>query len=471
VAEQVPARLGHYEVRGSIGEGGMATVYLGLNHSHDRASDGDRVVALKVIKPLYAMNTEFVTMFTDEAKLVSQLKHPNIVEVYELGAEGNRLFMAMEFLHGQSLWHIWNACRERGIRLRYDVAAWIGARVAEGLHHAHESVDARGNPLGIVHRDVNASNIFVTYDGRVKVIDFGLARVANRLSQTRAGMVKGKLAYMSPEQAIGRLVDRRTDIFALGTTLWEVTVDRRLFKADDDAKTMEQVHAARIPNPMESVEGYPEGLWNVLRRALNRDPNLRFRDAADMSVAFDRVSMSEGRTVNESVMSGIMHALFEKERAAQNRWLEEARASSTMVEPMLRPERLSEAMFKMEDLPAAPASLMMMSSRDFAPSSERIPVAEATVRDSGAFAAGQSGENPGLSPSASMAVAPLSTSLTPRMPSAPARPVEDSEALSAAYPTPKEIKSVAPPGNLRVLFAAIVVLIVLLCAGLLLMRR
>ena len=179
----------------------MATVYLGFARDPTMPGGG-LLVALKVIKELYALNTEFVTMFSDEAKTVSRFNHPNIVRVFELGAEGNRLFMAMEFLNGQSLWHVWNACRERGVRLRYDVAAWIGARAAEGLHHAHELHDERGEFLNIVHRDVNASNIFITYDGQVKIIDFGLAKAANRVSRTRAGMVKGKLAYMSPEQVV-----------------------------------------------------------------------------------------------------------------------------------------------------------------------------------------------------------------------------------------------------------------------------
>src|SRR5262249_52082907 len=130
---QMPERLGRYEIRAKIGEGGMAVVYLG-----HQAGEGERVAAVKVIKDEYSLNTDFVTMSMDEAKIVSRLDHSNIVKVYELGHEGNRLFIAMELLFGQSLWSIWNACRTRGIRLRYDLVAWIGARVAEGLHHAHE---------------------------------------------------------------------------------------------------------------------------------------------------------------------------------------------------------------------------------------------------------------------------------------------------------------------------------------------
>ncbi|MFO0667938.1 MAG: serine/threonine-protein kinase [Polyangiaceae bacterium] len=328
-AQDVPSRLGRYEVRGKIGEGGMATVYLGFARDPSLPGGG-LLVALKVIKELYALNTEFVTMFSDEAKTVSRFNHPNIVRVFELGAEGNRLFMAMEFLNGQSLWHVWNACRERGVRLRYDVAAWIGARAAEGLHHAHELHDERGEFLNIVHRDVNASNIFITYDGQVKIIDFGLAKAANRISRTRAGMVKGKLAYMSPEQVVGKPLDRRTDIFALGTTLWEVTADRRLFKGETDFETMDRVHLAEVPNPLDLVDGYPEPLWEVLQKMLQKSPQNRYRDALEVASALDRAALYEGRTVNESVVSGIMHALFAAERAQHEQWIAEASKTVAM---------------------------------------------------------------------------------------------------------------------------------------------
>src|SRR5262249_38363142 len=156
-------RLGRYEVRAKIGDGGIATVYLG------RADDGSspKTVALKVIKAEFSKHPDFVTMFRDEAKIVSRLSHPNLVQVLEPGSEGDRLFLAMELFFGQSLWQVWDTCRDRGVRLRYDMAAWIGARVAEGLHHAHDLCDERGQPLMLVHRDVNASNIFLTYDGQV----------------------------------------------------------------------------------------------------------------------------------------------------------------------------------------------------------------------------------------------------------------------------------------------------------------
>ncbi|WP_394838329.1 serine/threonine protein kinase [Pendulispora rubella] len=310
--------LGRYEVRAKIAEGGMATIYLGKLVGE---AGFERPVALKVIKDEFCLNREFVNMFLDEAKIVSRLSHSNIVQLIELGKEGHRLFIAMELLMGQSLWSVWDACRERNIRLRYDVVSWIGARVAEGLHHAHELRDAKGEFVNLVHRDVNASNIFITYDGQVKVVDFGLAKAAGRISRTAAGIVKGKLAYMSPEQTVGRQLDRRTDVFALGATLWELTVDRRLFKGKDDVSTLTAVNEARVPDPTKLVAEYPPELWKVLRSALERDKEKRFPTALEMGKALDECSYLEGRRVTAETIAEVMEALFENERRRMAAWV------------------------------------------------------------------------------------------------------------------------------------------------------
>jgi serine/threonine-protein kinase len=334
--EPFPPRLGRYEVRAKIGDGGMASVYLGR-----QLGGSQRVVALKVIKEEFCRNPEFVTMFLDEAKIVSQLSHPNLVQVIELGSEGDRLFIAMELLFGQSLWQVWDSCRVRNVRLRYDMAAWIGARVADGLHHAHDMRDPSGQPQMLVHRDINASNIFVTYDGHVKVIDFGLAKAANRAYKTAAGIVKGKLAYLSPEQVAGQAIDRRSDVFALGTTLWELTTDRRLFRVKDDTETLKRVYAANVPDPTSLVLGYPPMLWEVLKRALTRDPASRYASAADFGRALDAFAQSEGRAVDAAAISEMMKQLFLKEREQDAAWIADASAPegpppvSTMHPPQL----------------------------------------------------------------------------------------------------------------------------------------
>ncbi len=314
----------------------MATVYVGQPSGQGGPSS---LVALKVIRDEFAQNQDFLNMFLDEERIVARLKHPNIVETRELGMEGTRVFLVMELLFGQSLWNIWDACRERGVRIRYDMAAWIGARVAEGLHFAHESRDERGQPLEIVHRDVNATNIFVTFDGHIKIIDFGLAKAQNRVSKTASGVIKGKVAYMSPEQTVGHPVDRRTDVFALGTTLWELTVDRRLFKHTDDVETLKRVNACVVPDPTTLIPDYPPALWQVLRRALAKERTDRFATCAEMARELDAVSRSGGRVLAPPEVAAVMNELFGQERERQAAWLAEVSAPDRPApEDPLRPQ-------------------------------------------------------------------------------------------------------------------------------------
>lgn len=310
-------RLGRYTVRAKIAEGGMAIVYLG------RSSDAEHpIVALKVIRPEYARDLQFVAMFLDEAKLVSRLAHPSIVKVYEQASQEGQLFIAMELLFGQSLATVWEASEKRGPRLSPEIVAFIGARIADGLHHAHELKDDAGVPQEVVHRDINPSNIFITYGGQVKIIDFGLAKAVDRLTSTMAGVVKGKLAYMSPEQIAGPSVDRRTDLFALGTTLWELTVGQRLFKGANDAETMRNVREARVPDPRGILPSYPPPLAAILMRALARDREARYSTGAELARDLDAYVMSGGRIVNPATVLEIMTNLFPKERDHDASWFE-----------------------------------------------------------------------------------------------------------------------------------------------------
>ena len=322
-SERAPIRhLGGYELRAKIADGGMAEVHVGRRIGGPGAGE---VVAIKMIREQFARNREFVTMFMDEAKIVARLRHPNIIRYHELGSDGDQLFLAMELLFGQSLWSLWDACRAHAVRLRYDMIAWIGARVADGLHYAHELVDEQGRPLDIVHRDVNATNIFVTYDGEIKVIDFGLAKAANRASKTAAGVIKGKVAYMSPEQAVGAPIDRRTDVFALGTTLWELACDRRLFKRTDDVETLRRVHAAEVPDATRIVDGFPPELWRVLERALARDKDRRYGTAAELARDLDRTARARGSDgTGPAPIAKVMRELFAEDQARQVAWVAEA---------------------------------------------------------------------------------------------------------------------------------------------------
>ncbi|HEX4448082.1 MAG TPA: serine/threonine-protein kinase [Polyangiaceae bacterium] len=352
-------RLGNYELRAKIADGGMAEVHVARRVGGPGAGE---VVAIKTIRDQFARNREFVTMFMDEAKIVSRLRHPNVIRYHELGSEDEQLFLAMELLFGQSLWSLWDACRTRNVRLRYDMIAWIGARVADGLHYAHELVDEAGAPLDIVHRDVNATNIFVTYDGEIKVIDFGLAKAANRASKTAAGVIKGKVAYMSPEQAVGAPVDRRTDVFALGTTVWELSCDRRLFKRPDDVETLRRVHAAEVPDPTRLVEGFPPELWRILQGALARHQDRRYRTAADLARDLDAFAAreSKGKCGPRSVAK-VMRELFADDRSRQIAWVTEVSGPASSAASG-RPLKARSTFWTGDEAPVAPPVRMPLST-------------------------------------------------------------------------------------------------------------
>lgn len=364
----MPTHLGRYEVRAKLADGGMATLYLGRLHG---PAGFERPVALKVIKEQYLANKEFVSMFLDEAKIVARVSHPNVVQLYELGSQEDRLFIAMELLIGQSLWNVWQACRERQACLRLDLIAWIGARVGEGLHHAHELTDQSGKSIELVHRDVNASNIFLTYDGHVKLIDFGLVKATNRVSRTAEGIVKGKVAYLSPEQATGKEIDRRTDIFALGTTLWELTTDRRLFKAKTDVDTLKAIKDAHIPDPTKLVAGYPPELWKCLKRALAKDPNDRYATVEEFARDLDSCSRLEGRTVSASTLAEVLRALFGRERERQMAWINEV-STKTKEEPVSVPNPFE-----------AERSFADMAPATAAPKGTLVPASDRGLPDAG----------------------------------------------------------------------------------------
>jgi eukaryotic-like serine/threonine-protein kinase len=457
VARPMPARLGRYEVRAKIGEGGMATVYLG----RDTAIGADRVVALKVIKDEFSLNPEFVNMFLDEAKIVSRLNHPNVVRIYELGNEGARLFIAMELLFGQSLWQVWNACRAHGLRLRYDVAAWIGARSAEGLHHAHELRDANGVSLKVVHRDVNASNIFVTYEGHVKIIDFGLAKAMGRVSKTAAGVVKGKLAYMSPEQAVGKPLDRRSDVFALGTTLWEATVDQRLFKGSDDLETLKNVYAAVVPNPCAVIQDYPPGLAKPLLHALARHADERYASAADFARDLDAFALAHAARnppgpvtgpVGPAVVAEMMAVLFRGERERLANWMsaatmvrrpEEAGSREALAHPLT--PRLGQT-----QPPIGTASEEEIESGLFStPADTRRDPVLAALQEASALGGFTKGEIERIA----------------RTAEAPFRPsIADAAARTSSRPTPPPVPA-APRGGAVVAVVVAVLTLVLVCAA------
>lgn len=282
-------RVGRYELLGEIATGGMAEIFLA------REAEGPDAGAQRVVKrilPHLARQTEFVEMFLHEAKLLARIRHPNVVVVRDLIATDDGLYLVMDLVEGWSVTAILRVLEVADQRVDPAAAAWIAAEAAAGLHAAHELQDDTGRSLGVVHRDVSPHNIMVGPDGAVTLLDFGIAKAADRASHTATGDVKGKVEYMSPEQCRGEALDRRTDIFSLGVVLYELSTSRRLFKRNGALAAMRAVCKEPFPFPSELIPGYPEPLERVVMRALARRKEDRFATAGELRAALLDVDTS-----------------------------------------------------------------------------------------------------------------------------------------------------------------------------------
>jgi serine/threonine-protein kinase len=319
-----PTKLGRFDVLAKIAGGGMASIYLG--RSADAANE---VVALKVMRSDRAEeDAELVKMFVDEANLLARLHHPTIVRTIEVGVDNGQRYIAMELLLGMTLATVYETCVARKLRLEPELIAWMGARLAEGLHHAHELIDDAGAHVALIHRDVNPANMFVTFEGALKLFDFGMAKTMMRTSMNTApGVVKGKLSYLAPEQIMQLPLDRRADIFGLGTTLWELCTMRRLFQRDTDVETVRAVHVGAIPDVRTLVPEVPARLAAVVQRSLERNRDHRYPTAA--ALAKDLNEIAGPRAGNAPArLSSMLDSLFPEERKKQRGWLKPAIASS-----------------------------------------------------------------------------------------------------------------------------------------------
>jgi serine/threonine-protein kinase len=300
--------LGRYRVVDEIGIGGMASVHLARA---DGPGGFQKWVAIKRIHPHLVEDDQFVHMFLDEARIAARISHANVAQVFELGEGDGTYWIAMEYLHGEPLREVMRSMEDgTAPRMGYEIAAKIIADAAEGLHSAHDMRGKNGELMGLVHRDVTPHNLFITYDGTVKVVDFGIAKVAGRLSSTRAGTLKGKLAYMSPEQVRGAEIDRRTDIFALGVVLWELTTGQRLFRTESDLETLEKVQNCVVPRPSSLMRDFPPALESIVMTALAKEPDRRFQTARDFSRALQQFLVRQGMLVGPEEVSGYMRSMF-----------------------------------------------------------------------------------------------------------------------------------------------------------------
>ncbi|MDB5216114.1 MAG: serine/threonine protein kinase [Myxococcaceae bacterium] len=320
-----PKQLGKYEVGAKIGGGGMASVYIGRATLDDGSEER---VALKVIRDELAHDEQFKSMFIDEAKILAQLSHPNVIKTMEYGVTGAHRFIAMELLSGRTYSDVWDLLATKGDKMPPWLAAWLCARVAEGLHHAHELVDDLGQSLGVIHRDVNPSNIFLTHGGDVKLIDFGLAKARVRLSKSADGIVKGKIPYLAPEQAHGRPIDRRIDVYALGATLWESVTMKRLFKRETDVDTLRAIREAKVPDVRTLIEGFPPDLWYIIEKSLREDRDARYETADEFRKELDEF-VGDRADLMKDELAAMLTRLFPGQEARQARW-EDAAASVRM---------------------------------------------------------------------------------------------------------------------------------------------
>ncbi|MGE0549342.1 MAG: serine/threonine-protein kinase [Kofleriaceae bacterium] len=306
-AESSPLRIGRYEVISHLATGGMAQIYLARTTG---LGSFERHVVLKTILAERASDQRFVTMFLDEAKLAATLNHQNVAQVYEVDQADGAYFMAMEYVHGENARAILETSLRRGWTIPLELAVMIISGAAAGLHHAHERRGKAGQPLNIVHRDVSPANIMVGYDGSIKVLDFGIAKAEERATKTVGGTIKGKYGYMSPEQCKGKPIDRRSDIFALGIVLYELTTLRRAFKGNDDFETMKRIVAGDVVLPSVAVNGYPRELEAIVLTAMASDPNARFQTSQELIEALDAFAVRAKLTGSNTAMGRFMVQLF-----------------------------------------------------------------------------------------------------------------------------------------------------------------
>jgi serine/threonine protein kinase len=320
--------IGRYLLFGEIASGGMATVHLGRLNG---AAGFARTVAVKRLHPQYAKDPDFVSMFLDEARLAARIRHPNVVPTLDIVETDGEIFLVMEYVQGASLSRLLRAAGSARTPPDPWLVATMMSGVLHGLHAAHEARSEHGGPLEIVHRDVSPQNVLVGIDGTPRVLDFGVAKAVGRLQTTREGQVKGKFAYMAPEQIYGRGVTRQADVYSAAVVTWEALTGRRLFVADNEAAIVNAVLHDPIPPPSEIVPDLPRELDVVVMRGLERDPTRRYATARDMALELERL----GGIAPASEVAAWVDSLVHTEIAERQSRIAEIESTSSPELPSL----------------------------------------------------------------------------------------------------------------------------------------
>jgi serine/threonine-protein kinase len=315
--------FGKYRLLAELGSGGMGVIYLAVAAG---PAGFTKLVVLKALHPSMTEDPSFLGMFLDEARLAARLNHPNVVQTYEVGEEFGRPVITMEYLEGQTLAQVLS--RERRAHGRPNAAVFVRVVIEAlaGLHYAHELRDFNGTPLNIVHRDASPHNVFLTYDGQVKVLDFGIAKAATSSVQTSTGMLKGKPRYMSPEQLAGAPVDRRADLFSVGVVLWEVLAGERILKDVSEIEAMGRLMQSKVPPPSQVNPAVHPALEAVCMRALAPDREARFPTALAMQEELERALAQAGEAVTVREVGARVAELFAAERERRRAVVEECLA-------------------------------------------------------------------------------------------------------------------------------------------------
>jgi TonB family protein len=381
-ARSVPSdqdRFGQYQLMEKIALGGMAEVYKARMSGVDGFQ---KIVAIKKILPHMAASEDFITMFADEAKLAAQLNHPNIIHIYDLGKVDNSYYIAMEYVEGRDLRSILKTGAEHGLPLPAELALFIASKLAAALDYAHRRKDYEGRDMSLVHRDVSPQNVLISYEGDIKLCDFGIAKAASKSSQTQIGALKGKLQYMSPEQASGKTVDRRSDIFSLGSVLYEMLTGEKLFAGDSDLTILEQVRTAKVEPPSVKNPDIPKKVDSIVLKALGRDAEDRYQNASDFQRDLESVLYTFSPAPGSADLAIYFHHLQAEEKASSSeteRALDSAfapvpasaptpapkskKAKGTVVQrktgsvPTVSPAELAALAARVEPAPAAVASV------------------------------------------------------------------------------------------------------------------